>query len=125
MAHAPVDPVGVIPNRKDGTAVVKHAHLLWEEPADRPEQQAANSEGVLPLTALHQGGDLPGLVPLHKHPAKDGEAPQLGVVGVRGHNDAVLGHGAQVRGGGATGGLFPTQRNCPGLVELAEHGLVL
>lgn len=90
MAHAPVDSVGVVTDRKDGTVVVKHGHLLWEEPADGAEQQAANSEGVLPLTALHQRCDLPGLVPLHKHPAKDGEAPQLGVIGVRGHDDAVV-----------------------------------
>lgn len=67
----------MVTDREDGRLVVEGSHLLWEEPADGAEQQAADPEGVLPLAALHHGCDLARLVPLHEHSAEHREAPQL------------------------------------------------
>lgn len=96
MAHAPVDAVCMETDREDGRLVVKGLHLLWEEPPDGVEQQAAHPEGVSPLATLHHGSDLPRLVPLHKHPAEHGETTQLAVIGVA-HRHRVKG---RTRGGG-------------------------
>lgn len=115
----------MVTNREDGGLVVEVVYLMWEEAADGLEQQAADPECVLPLAALHHGRDLTRLVPLHVHPPKHGEAPQLRIVWVRER------HGHRVRcwprcgGGGAAGGPVPTERNRPGLVEVTEHRLIL
>lgn len=113
----------MVTHREDGGLIMEGGHLVWEEPAYSAEQQAAHAKGVLPLAALHDGGDLPCLVPLHKHTAKHGEAAQLRVVRVRQH------HGVRDDprrgGGGAAGRPVSTERNHPGLVEWAQHGLVL
>lgn len=125
MAHAPVDTVGMVTDGEDGGLVVEGVHLLGEEPTNGAEQQAADPEGVLPLAALNQSSNLACFVPLHEHPPKHGEAAQLRVVRVGRH------HGCRVRsrprggGGGAAGGPVPAERNHPGLVEVAEHRLVL
>lgn len=123
VAHAPVDAVGVVTDRKDGSLVVERVHLVREEPADGAKQQAANPESVLPLTSLHHGGNLPRLIPLHKHPTEHGEAPELRVVWVCHH--CGVGGLSWGGGGGAAGGPVPTKRNRPGLMEVAEHCLIL
>lgn len=125
VAHAPVDAVGVVTDGEDGVLVVEGVHLVWEEPADGAEQQAAHPEGVLPLAALHHGGDLPRLVPLHEHPPEHSEATQLRVVRVTGRHRRQVRGRHQGGGGGAAGGLVPAERNHPGLMEVAQHGLIL
>lgn len=113
----------MVASREDGSLVVEGAHLLWEEPANSTEQQAADPEGVLPLTTLHHGSNLPRLIPLHKHSPKHCEATQLRVVRVGRHHRVK--DGARSGGGGAAAGPVPAERNGPGFVQVAEHGLIL
>lgn len=125
MAHAPVDAVGLVSDGKDGSLIVEGANLVWEESTDGAEQQAADPEGVLPLAALHHRGNLPCLIPLHKHSPKHSKAVQLGVVRIRRHRRCRVKGLTRRGGGGAAGGPVPTHSNCPRLMEVTEHRLIL
>lgn len=90
----------MVTDREDGGLVVEGIHLLWEEPANGAEQQAADTEGVLPLAPLHDSGDLPRLVPLHEDSPKYGKATQLRVIRV-GAGSGVGGQAGRGERGGA------------------------
>lgn len=73
VARAPVQPAGFVAHGEECFGRVERLHLLWKQLADRVEDEAAHTEGVVPLSPLHDAGDLSYLITLHVDPPEDGK----------------------------------------------------
>lgn len=71
VACAPVQPAGLIAHRKERLGGVECLHLLWEQLANRVEDEASHTKGVVPFPSLHDARDLAHLVSLNINPPKD------------------------------------------------------
>lgn len=92
VAGAPVQAAGLVAHGEERLGGMERLHLLWEQLADRVEDEASDAEGVVPLSALHDASDLSHLVALNVDPSEDREVTQLLLV-----NSLWFVHGTQHR----------------------------